>query len=46
MGLPTIAIHVPDAVALSGLMLGVVLVASASELMLDRNQRPRESDDV
>ena len=45
MGLPTIAIHVPDAVALSGLMLGVVLVASGSELMLDRNQRPRGSDD-
>ena len=42
----TIAIHVPDAVALSGLMLGVVLVASALEPMLDRNQRPRGSDDV
>jgi len=27
-------------------MLGVVLVASGSELMLDRNQRPRGSDDV
>jgi hypothetical protein len=47
--LGAIAIHVPDAVALSRLMLGVTLVASASELMLDRNQRPRRkrgSDDV